>query len=359
VTRILCIALALASGHSLARADEVVALPVVFHGAELDVATADAWLQRVNEPFAAAGVRFVRERLHAIDTRRLPDNRARHRLKQHFVERRVNVFVVDEIRDPWPSQATRRAAALAGREASGYLGGAHIRTRARTPNTYVIVLRRAIPYGALTHELGHFLGAPHHPDPENIMSYGRDRHRFDEVQIATFRRRARRLLRRHEIAPGRPADEPGEPEVATRDDEAEHPRIDATHQRPNAAGPTHTDAPTTDPRRPTSARSSLRASDARHVGHHREDPPTRGGLFGSCRRELCQFREDPHEQDVLGFVPGAAVTACQDARQRIRFRPVRPTAGRPFASSAPIASVRGHPVSPDGHPRIGGPSQPC
>ena len=43
--------------------------------------------------------------------------------------------------------------------------------------------------------LSHFLGAPHHPDPENIMSYGRDRHRFDDRQVEAFRATARRFAR--------------------------------------------------------------------------------------------------------------------------------------------------------------------
>ena len=191
------------------RDDETVTrLPVVFHTADsIEDRLLESWLAKANGPFAAAGVRFELAGRRALpgESQRLQSNRDRHRLKRFLRRRVINVFVVDEIRDPWPSAATRRAALRVGREPTGYLGGAHIPAPGRTPATYVIVLRRAIAYGALTHELGHFLGAPHHRDPRNIMSYGVRRDRFDDRQLAMFRRRARRLVRTRKLRYGEPA----------------------------------------------------------------------------------------------------------------------------------------------------------
>lgn len=52
---------------------------------------------------------------------------------------------------------------------------------------------------SIAHETGHFLGAGHHRDPDNIMSYSPTRHRFDEAQARVFRARARRYLRTGEL----------------------------------------------------------------------------------------------------------------------------------------------------------------
>lgn len=177
-------------------------LPLSVQGpADLADARVDEWVEAVNGWYAAARVRFV------VDERRnLPDdwvllrnNRDRHRFKRRLHGRRIHAFIVREIRDPWPSAATRRASARVGREPSGLLGGAHIPASDHRPGSYVIALDRAMPL-ALAHELGHVLGAPHHRDPTNIMSYGRNRSHFDEAQLEQFRRRARQLQRRRDVS---------------------------------------------------------------------------------------------------------------------------------------------------------------
>ncbi|MEM7605684.1 MAG: hypothetical protein AAF411_10015 [Myxococcota bacterium] len=191
---------ALVSSASSAHAD-VHALPLAVHaGADVDVATIARWVEQTNVHFAPAGVQFVHAQTRVLpeSALHLANNRDRHRLKRRLVPRHINVFVVNEIIDPWPSAATRRAAAREGFEPSGRLGGAHIPAPRHRPSTYVIVRRGSLPL-VLAHELGHVLGAPHHPDPTNIMSYGRHRTHFNDEQLATFRRRARRLIRRRDV----------------------------------------------------------------------------------------------------------------------------------------------------------------
>ena len=80
----------------------------------------------------------------------------------------------------------------------GRLSGAHIPADDRRPATYILVSRASSPL-SLAHELGHFLGAAHHPDPENIMSYGRERRRFSPRQIRVFVARATRMARRRTL----------------------------------------------------------------------------------------------------------------------------------------------------------------
>ena len=169
-------------------------------GADVTDAQIDAWVADANRYFEPGAVRFERVETHRIATERLElhDNRDRHRFKRDLVERRINVFVVDTIHDPWPSAATRRAAAREGFEPSGRLGGAHIVAEGHRPSTYVIVRRGQMPL-VLAHELGHVLGAPHHPDPTNIMSYGRNRTHFSDEQLELFNQRARRLVRTRSV----------------------------------------------------------------------------------------------------------------------------------------------------------------
>ncbi len=201
---VLSLALLGASTLGLAQDDEEpwITLPLSVQGpTDLEDAQVEVWVDAVNHWYAPAHVRF------AVDERRsLPDdwvllrnNRDRHRFKRRLRGRRIHAFIVREIRDPWPSAATRRASARVGREPSGLLGGAHIPAPTHRPGSYVIALDRAMPL-ALAHELGHVLGAPHHRDPTNIMSYGRHRSHFDEAQLEQFRRRARRLQRRRDVS---------------------------------------------------------------------------------------------------------------------------------------------------------------
>jgi hypothetical protein len=184
------------------RADEPIELALVVHVATRDgrpVVSAQEVRRTVgvaSEAFAPAAVAFAVGEVRALPDghAELADIRARHRLRRHLVPGAINVFVVDAILDPVPSEATRRAAARVGREPSGRLSGAHIPAPGRRPGTFVLVDHHG---GALTvaHELGHLLGLPHHRDETNIMSYGRDRTGFDDRQLRVIRLFAGRLRR--------------------------------------------------------------------------------------------------------------------------------------------------------------------
>ncbi|MEM9071079.1 MAG: hypothetical protein AAGE52_21390 [Myxococcota bacterium] len=181
-------------GSGTAHSDATFELPLCVHVApEVETSELERWVVETNAFFAPAGVQFRIAERRPLRERVLENNRDRHRLKRYLRERRINVFVVDEIHDPWPSSATRRAAARVGRTPSGRLGGAHIPASGHRPGTYVIAIQQSMPL-VLAHELGHVLGAPHHPDPTNVMSYGAHRDHFDEAQLTLFRARARRLI---------------------------------------------------------------------------------------------------------------------------------------------------------------------
>jgi hypothetical protein len=183
-----------------ARADDAaLVVPVVLH---LPRPLDDAGRERIRvfrEAYAPHGICF------SISTRELPEAhwhlrtiRERHALRSRLVARRFNVFLVDSADDPSPSESTRRAAERAGFEPSGELAGAHIPAAGAHPATYAFVTSRGSGL-SIAHETGHFLGAGHHADPENIMSYAPSRHCFDEAQARVFRARARRLVRTREI----------------------------------------------------------------------------------------------------------------------------------------------------------------
>ncbi len=190
----------LACGRTAAAEERI--FPVRFHVATVDgepVASRDdleAWLDTASGLFSKAGVAFVLDGYAELPEghAELADIRARRALRRFLGPRAIHVFVVERIRDPTASAATRRAAERLGREPTGWLSGAHIPAPRAQPGTYLIVTRRS---GALTltHELGHYFGAPHHADPENLMSYGRDRRGFDERQVRTFEWTARRFAR--------------------------------------------------------------------------------------------------------------------------------------------------------------------
>lgn len=166
----------------------------------LDDEALRAWVAEASAPFDGAGIAF-----EAADIQRLEPGssilhtiRDRHALRRFLAPRRIDVFVMEAILDPHPSEATRRAAAAQDFEPSGRLAGAHIPARNHRPGTFLIVRGRSSPT-TLSHELGHFFGSGHHGDPSNIMSYGRTRERFSEHQLRVFRQRARRYLRRGEL----------------------------------------------------------------------------------------------------------------------------------------------------------------
>jgi hypothetical protein len=200
----LALAFVLAAGWPIARAvatdDAIYALPLVAHvpGGEPSE-HARGLLETLREAYAPHGICFEVSFRSLPEERRvlhtIPDRRSLSRL---FAPRTLNAFFVDRAHDPNPSESTVRTAARAGFEPTGLLGGAHIPARGHRPGTYVIVTRDSSRF-ALAHEVGPFLGAPHHPDPTNIMSYGRDRRVFDPEQVRVFRARARRYLHRREL----------------------------------------------------------------------------------------------------------------------------------------------------------------
>ncbi|MCP4603537.1 MAG: hypothetical protein GY847_23965 [Proteobacteria bacterium] len=177
---------------------------IVVHVATTDSSDTDARIDmlvsRANEHFAEADVTFrvVEQNKLPVSFARLDTIRERRRLKRFFVTRSINVFLVDEILDPHPSKATKRASAWQGRKPSGRLAGAHIKIKHHVPSTY-IVLSRAISPVSLAHELGHFFGASHHRDPNNIMSYGSHRNHFNKRQLTIFRTRARLYRRKKTV----------------------------------------------------------------------------------------------------------------------------------------------------------------
>jgi hypothetical protein len=157
-------------------------------------------VEAANELYEPVGVLFEHGDSSALpgSFAVLEDIPERHRLKKFFVERTINVFVVDEVLDPNPSAATKKAAAWQGREPSGRLSGAHIVWKGHRPDTYIILARRSSPL-SLAHELGHFFGLPHAKDPENVMSYGSERVGFDAKQLGVIARSAKRIARKRTV----------------------------------------------------------------------------------------------------------------------------------------------------------------
>lgn len=185
----------------VAGAEDARSFAVIVHVATADESDLDARLETLvgtaNQHFAAAGIGFVVEERRELPESYaiLEDIRERRRLARFFVAKTINVFLVDEIRDPVPSKATRKAAKAQGRKPSGRLSGAHVPIAGRKPDTYIIIARTRSPY-SLAHELGHFFGVAHSADSLNIMSYGSRRERFAEEQIEVFRKRGRRYQRK-------------------------------------------------------------------------------------------------------------------------------------------------------------------
>ncbi|MEM9189316.1 MAG: hypothetical protein AAGF12_09075 [Myxococcota bacterium] len=181
--------------------------PVVFHLAteEGQSVVGEEKLQRLVET-ANAKFRGAELGFEVDEKRQLPDGNAvletisdRRSLARFLRPRVINVFVVREILDEVPSEATIRAAGWQGFRPTGRLSGAHIPT-AQPPGTYILLTARASAT-SLAHELGHFFGAGHHRDPENIMSYGAGRSRFSDRQLRAFRMFARRYARSGRLRP--------------------------------------------------------------------------------------------------------------------------------------------------------------
>lgn len=181
---------------------------VVFHVAStaagepvVDADTLRTKLAEAAALFAPAGVAFYIDEVRALPAEHegIDDIRERRHLRRYLVPRVINIFVAQAIHDPRPSAATVRAAAAQGREPTGWISGAHIPSGGRRrPATYILLSARTGLW-SLPHELGHFFGAIHHPDPDNVMSYGFGRRVFDEAQLALFRRRAAQYLRRRDV----------------------------------------------------------------------------------------------------------------------------------------------------------------
>jgi hypothetical protein len=187
--------------HSAVLAQAEKTFAVIVHVATIDSSDLDARIATLfgtaNTHFADAGIEFaVEERRQLPESFAVLENiRERRRLARFFVPKTINVFLVDEILDPVPSEATRKAAKAQGRKPSGRLSGAHIPIKGRKPDTYIIIARTRSSY-SLAHELGHFFGVAHSKAPQNIMSYGARRDRFESNQIEVFRKRGRRFQRK-------------------------------------------------------------------------------------------------------------------------------------------------------------------
>jgi len=153
-------------------------------------------LEAAERLFEPAEIGFTVEERRTLDAcyATLETIRERRKLSRFFVPGAINVFLVDEILDPVPSEATRRAARAQGRAPSGRLSGAHVPINGRKPDTYIIIARTRSSV-SLAHELGHFFGVAHSVDPQNVMSYGSRRDRFDDTQLEVFRRKAARFRR--------------------------------------------------------------------------------------------------------------------------------------------------------------------
>ena len=155
-------------------------------------------IDTANEKFEGIAVGFEAvDEFHVLseDFATLDNSPERHKLKKYLVDRAINVFVVDTILDPHPSGATKKAAKWQGRKPSGRLAGAHIEVKNKKPHTYIILKARSSSV-SLAHELGHFLGLPHHKDPTNIMSYGTGRQNFNDDQLEIMRRFAQKTKRK-------------------------------------------------------------------------------------------------------------------------------------------------------------------
>ncbi|MCC7000328.1 MAG: hypothetical protein IT370_37360 [Deltaproteobacteria bacterium] len=178
----------------------------VLHGDGVPIASADdidAMVSVVNRIYADAGICFgvteVREHAQSADFTTYRERRA---LKKFVVARAINIFLLRTIKDPSASESTLRALARVNRAPSGWLRGAEIPAKGKRPDVYLLVkLDAGAP--TLAHELGHFLGAGHHADPDNLMSYGSGRAWFDARQHRSFRAAARRQLRARTLAPAR------------------------------------------------------------------------------------------------------------------------------------------------------------
>ncbi|MBW2523315.1 MAG: hypothetical protein JRI23_04040 [Deltaproteobacteria bacterium] len=101
----------------------------------------------------------------------------------------INVFIVRSLRD---IHRTER-----------FIMGVRWRLRRNLAKDYVILSTKALPT-TLAHELGHYLGNPHSPVDNNIMSYQRSDPsavRFDRAQGVRMRQIARRNLRIGRLIP--------------------------------------------------------------------------------------------------------------------------------------------------------------
>lgn len=156
------------------------------------------YIHTANKHFAAAGISFIESARNILPKSFaiLETQQERHRLKKYFVPNTINIFLLDEIDDPTPSDSTKKAAGWQGLSLTGLLAGAHIEYKGQKPGTYIILSRNSSNL-ILTHELGHFFGAGHAKNPTNIMSYGSDRLRFDETQQRTFQSVAKRFRKQH------------------------------------------------------------------------------------------------------------------------------------------------------------------
>lgn len=190
-------AAAAVSGRA-ARAGEVEMLPtipitrhVVRDGAlvvddsfmDLEIATANSLFKDAGVAFAFSGVVEIDAVYKALETR---DDR--DKLADLRVEKEVNVFFVDSLRDVDDPKLHRM--------------GVTWRKLSKLSVKYIIVAASGSPT-TMAHELGHFFGLDHVGQKNNLMSYDRDGGDvfLTDPQRRVIRSTAQGLLARKEIVP--------------------------------------------------------------------------------------------------------------------------------------------------------------
>ena len=176
-------------------------LPLAITVAELDdeAVVSDRWVASqiaiANRLFGSVGVSFREVERHAMGEAhaRMEDRRDRHRLGSLLHRQRIDIFVVESLRDVDDPSRMRQ--------------GVHWRPRGEPypEGAHFVIISSIAGRSVLAHELGHYFGNRHSPTPGNIMSYeGRDAPPFfDDLQAQRIRFSHRRFLAREELVEAR------------------------------------------------------------------------------------------------------------------------------------------------------------
>lgn len=150
---------------------------------DLEMSTANALFKDAGVAFAFGGVVEIDAMYKALETR---DDR--DKLADLRVEKEVNVFFVDSLRDVDDPKLHRM--------------GVTWRKLSKLSVKYIIVAASGSPT-TMAHELGHFFGLDHVGQKNNLMSYDRDGGDvfLTDPQRRVIRSTAQGLLARKEIVP--------------------------------------------------------------------------------------------------------------------------------------------------------------